>query len=81
MATIAAESRAVQELIDKEAIRDLVLCYSRAIDRQDIELLRDLYTEDATDTHGHHFDGSADGLLQVHRGRLAAHDLQRTPRL
>ena len=59
MATIATESRAVQQLIDKDAIRDLVLCYSRAIDRQDIELLRDLYPEDATDTHGHHFDGSA----------------------
>ncbi len=64
MATIATESRAVQELIDKEAIRDLVLCYSRAIDRQDIELLRDLYTEDATDTHGHHFDGSAEDFCK-----------------
>src|SRR5690349_2084419 len=51
--------KAIQQLIDREAIRGLVLRYSRAIDRQDIELLRDLYTEDATDTHGHHFDGSA----------------------
>lgn len=50
---------ALQKLIDKDAIRDLVLSYSRAIDRKDIELLRDLYTEDATDTHGDSFDGTA----------------------
>lgn len=51
---------ALQKLIDKDAIRDLVLSYSRAIDRQDVELLKDLYTEDATDTHGDSFDGSAE---------------------
>ena len=60
MATIASNDRAIQQLIDREAIRDLVLCYSRAIDRKDIELLRDLYTEDATDTHGDSFDGNAE---------------------
>lgn len=53
-------SEALQKVIDKDAIRDLVLLYSRAIDRKDIELLRDLYTADATDTHGDSFDGPAD---------------------
>jgi hypothetical protein len=62
MATIATESRAVQELIDREAIRDLVLCYSRGVDKFDIALLRDLYTEDGTDTHGDTFDGPADAF-------------------
>ena len=53
------DQSALQTLIDREAIRDLVLCYSRAIDRKDVELLRDLYTEDATDSHGDSFDGPA----------------------
>lgn len=56
--------KGLQELLDREAIRDLVLCYSRAVDRQDFELLRDLYTEDATDTHGDAFDGPAEDYLK-----------------
>lgn len=49
---------ALQTLIDKDAIRELVLLYSRGVDRKDGPLLRDLYTEEATDTHGDSFDGS-----------------------
>lgn len=51
----------LRQLLDKDAIRELVLLYSRAIDRQDLELLRDLYTEDATDSHGDSYDGPAKG--------------------
>lgn len=39
----------LQTLLAKEEIRELVLLYSRGIDRKNLTLLRDLYTEDATD--------------------------------
>lgn len=55
---MALDEAAVQALVDKEAIRELVLLYSRAIDRKDSALLRDLYTEDSTDTHGTDFSGN-----------------------
>jgi hypothetical protein len=54
----------MQLLIDKDAIRDLVLRYSRGVDRQDFALLRSLYTQDAVeDNHAGLFTGSAEAYV------------------
>ena len=45
----------IQEIIDRESIRDLVHMYCRAADRHDHELMRELYHEDAHDDHGSFF--------------------------
>ena len=49
----------VQQLLDKESIRELVYLYCRAADRHDNELMRTLYHEDAFDDHGSFFKGRA----------------------
>jgi hypothetical protein len=58
------DAKFLPTLAAKEAIRELVLLYSRGVDRQDLALLRGLYTRDATDHHGRHFDGSAEDYLE-----------------
>ncbi len=51
---------AVQALIDKEEIRDLLRRYSRSLDRCDAELMKSLFHPDAKFEHADHFSGSAD---------------------
>jgi SnoaL-like domain len=58
------DSTTLTTLIAKEEIRELAMLYSRGVDRKDIELLRTLYAKDATDNHGKHYNGDADGYLQ-----------------
>lgn len=54
---------AIETLIAKDAIRDLVLRYARGVDRKDVTLLRTLYAADSWDAHGHHYDGPAEGYF------------------
>jgi hypothetical protein len=49
----------VQALLDKQAIRDVVLRYCRGIDRNDRELVRSCYWPEAIDEHGS-FTGTRD---------------------
>lgn len=53
----------LQELLDKQEIHELVLRYCRGVDRKDPDLLRSLYTHDATDHHGAVFSGSAEDFI------------------
>jgi hypothetical protein len=59
------DQSALSTLIAKEEIRELVLLYSRGVDRKDFALLRSLYTNDATDEHGHFFKGPADKYVDA----------------
>ncbi len=60
--------QALETLIAKDEIRELAMLYSRGVDRKDGELLRTLYTQDATDTHGDSFDGNADDYVKFLEG-------------
>jgi hypothetical protein len=53
----------VQALLDRQAIRDVVLRYCRGIDRLDLELVRGCYHADATDDHGG-FVGTRDEYVE-----------------
>jgi SnoaL-like domain len=61
---MSIDQQALATLLAKEEIRELALLYSRGVDRKDIELLRTLYARDATDDHGKHYNGSAEGYLR-----------------
>ena len=56
-------SEKLEEIVAREEIRELALLYSRGVDRKDGDLLRTLYTSDATDTHGDTYDGGAEGYV------------------
>jgi hypothetical protein len=61
---VVGETPGLKWLVDKDAIRDLVLSYSRAVDRQDFALLRTLYAADAIeDDHGGLYSGPAAGYV------------------
>jgi hypothetical protein len=60
---MSIDQKAFDTVVAKEEIRELVLLYSRGCDRKDFELVRTLYTHDATDSHDESFDGPADDYV------------------
>ncbi len=56
---------AVQALIDKNDITELLTRYMRSIDRGDIATLRACYAPDATEEHGGIYSGPAQGYIDT----------------
>jgi SnoaL-like domain len=54
----------LQNLLDRDAIRECIFRYCRGIDRIDEQALRDSYWPDATDSHGA-YKGSASGFIDA----------------
>lgn len=65
---------ALRELLDKQAILELVHAYSRAVDRRDFALLESLYTQDGVDEHVGNYSGPAAGFVAWLRDALAGVD-------
>lgn len=72
--------RQVNELADREAIRECMNRYCRGIDRRDEAALRSAYWPDATDRHGP-YQGSANGFIDwaleslATRGERSVHNI------
>jgi hypothetical protein len=56
---------ALETLLSKQAIRDVLAAYARAIDRADAALLKSCYHADAIEEHGGNFAGNAHEYVDV----------------
>ncbi|MDX2142084.1 MAG: nuclear transport factor 2 family protein [Rhodospirillaceae bacterium] len=59
MTNSATPSAELLQLLDKQAIAEVLVRYCRAVDRGDLALLTSCYHDDATEDHGGLFAGSA----------------------
>lgn len=58
------DSQALRDLLDKQAIQELIHGYCHAADRRDYDKMRSMYHEDATDDHGGFFQGLAMDFIE-----------------
>ena len=73
-ATTTPGPEALQALLERRAIEDLVHAYSRGVDRQDFALLASLYTEDGVDDHAGLYQGPAAGYVEWLRAAMKGVD-------
>ena len=69
---------AIQDLLDKQALHELVCRLSRGVDRCDRELIIDCYHPDAIDDHGPYkgdATGFADWVIPMIKGQWAQHTI------
>jgi hypothetical protein len=59
----ATRDRLLDELLDKQAVHELIHAYCNAADRHDHAKMRTLYHEDAIDEHGHFARGLAHDFI------------------
>lgn len=71
---LPATAKNLQDLLDREAIRDCLHRYCRGVDRRDEACLKSVYWPEATDQHGP-YQGSAEGFVN-----WALEKLQSAPR-
>jgi hypothetical protein len=69
-ATVGPTAAALQQLLDRQQIQDVLTRYSRAVDRADVALLRTCYHADATEDHGGVFRGLAHDYIERIAGLL-----------
>jgi hypothetical protein len=55
--------KTLQDLLDRQALADLVAVYSRAVDRREFSILESLYHPDAVHDHGPMFQGKRDDFI------------------
>ena len=74
---MAIDEAALQHLLDKDAIREVALKYTRGIDRHDDDIMRQAYHPDACDDHGEYI-GDPEGFIQyaknTHRTNWRVHN-------
>lgn len=63
-----AEEMALRRLLDKEAIREAALLYTRGIDRHDDDIMARAYHADATDDHGAYIGDPAGFIVHAREG-------------
>jgi hypothetical protein len=66
-------STPLEELADRESIRDVLARYCRGIDRLDEDLLRSVYHPDAIDDHGGYV-GGVDGFVEWAFSKMAGRE-------